>query len=336
MKTPLLSQIIPTLPTAIAAAFVLTSCSGEDPRVAPLQAEQEAALKGAIPPFLTLDAFESEIIPMQEDRVKINFKAKVKAAEDLFISDRRLEGDIHLMILKTSQTSGTDANIYGSMHAKRTMDKWDISHPDINSGMAQLGSPRGSFDARALVDGSDEMRKFFADLEAKQAELAKAEEEQARKNEEARLALLEEKRIAKEADKKKLTEATAVGKRYRGIIVESPGGNEVRQAVEIQFTSQSGVLITAELHNPDKPSHKQVFIGELVFEQQPDANRSNNRHYPIMLSPKQVSEEFMQDRLRIYFQECVLRLEPTDQGLEGEAYASLSNSKFSLRLLAVK
>jgi hypothetical protein len=273
---------------------------------------------------------------VKNERVKINFKAKVKTREDLFIADRRLDGEIQLMILKKSQASGAEANLYGSMLAKRTMDKWDISHPDIESGMAQLGRPRGSFDPRAMVDGSEDLKKFHEQREADRAEIAKAEEEQARKNEEASLALLEEKRLAKEANKKKLTEATAVGKRYRGILVQSPGASEVRQAVELQFTSQSGALITAELHNPDEPSHKQSFTGELVFEAQPDTQRSSDRQYPIILSPKQVSGKYIQDKFRIYFEECVLSLDLTDQGLQGEAYANRSNSRFGLRLQAAE
>lgn len=334
-----LRPIIPPLAFAslgLAAAFILPGCSGEDARVAPLKSEMEAHVKAAISPFLSLADLETEVIPVKENRVKISFKAKVKASEDLFIADRRIEDDRQLMILKKSQASGAEANLYGSMFAERMMDKWDISPADIESGMAQLGSPRGSFDPRAMVDGSPEMKQFFADREAERAALAKAEEEQARKSEEARLALLEEKRSAREATRKKLTEATAVGKRYRGILVQSPGSREVRQAVELQFTSQSGALITAELHNPDEPSHKQTFTGELVFEPEEEGNRSNERLYPIVLSPTQAKKERVseneRDRFRIYFEECVLKLGLTNEGLEGEATTKRYGIDFALRM----
>lgn len=229
---PFTHYFVPAL-IALAASFMLPGCSGEDARDAPPKSDMEAAAKAAIPPFLSLAAFDSEAIPVAENHVKINFKAKVKAAEDLFIADRFIDGDRSLMILKKSQSSGTEANLYGSMVASRTMDKWDISRPDIDSGMAQLGKPRGSFDSRAMIDGSDEMKKFLAQREAERAEMARAEEEQAKENEEARRAVLEEKKRAAEANRKRLINGTAVGKRYRGILVQSPGRNEVRQAVEL-------------------------------------------------------------------------------------------------------
>lgn len=334
-------EIILPLSVMLIALVMLPGCSSEDPQVAPLKSEIEANVKLALPPFLSLASFESEVIPVVENRVKINFKSNVKASEDLFITDRFLGDDRSQMILKQSQSAGSEMNLYGSVTAERNMDKWDFSRPQIDSGLAQLGSPRGAFDSRALVDGSEAFKNFFAEREAKRAEQVKIAEERERQNEEARIALLEKQRQEQEAVRKKLLEATAVGKRYKGILVESPGGSsETRQAVELQFTSQEKSLITAELHNPDEPSHKQTFTGELVFEQQPETNRSNNRHYPIILSPKQASRarvsENDRDRFRIYFEECILSLDLTDQGLEGEALTSKYGAKYGLRMQTVE
>lgn len=323
--------------TALAATFIFVGCSGEDERVAPLKADVEASLSAGMPPFLALASMETEVIPLVENRVKINFKAMVEPKEDLYIADRHYGEDRSLMVLKKSQAAGAEANLYGSMLAERTMDKWNISRPEIESGMAQLGSPRGSFDPRAMIEGSDKMKKFIAAREAELAERARAEKEQSRKSEEARLALVERERVEQEEIRKKLTEATAVGKRYRGMIVQSPGQSyEVRQAVELLFTSQSGALITAELHNPDQPEQKQTFTGELVFEPNEDSTKSGDGHHPIILSPKnpttrRVSEN-ERDRFRIYFEEGSVRLGLTGKGLEGKASTNRFNHQYSLRL----
>lgn len=325
------------LPVAKAAILsislsVLTGCSKEDERVAPLKSDMEASLKTALPAFLSLNELETEAISIGENRVKINFKAEAGSSDDLYIVDRYFSAEDRLPILRQSQKAGESVKIYGKMTAERIMDKWDISSPEIQSGMTQLGSPRGSFDPRAIIDGSPEMKKFLSDREAERARLVEAEEQRQRENEQARLALLEEKRRASEMRRKALTEATAVGKRYRGILVQSPGRSETRQAVEIEFTSQSGSLITAELHNPDEPTHKQTFTGELVFDPQDESGSSEDGQHPIILSPRQVSAKFMEDRFRIYFEQCVLRLDMNDDGLEGLAYANLSNSTFALRM----
>jgi hypothetical protein len=310
---------------------MLPSCSREDPRVAPSKSEIEAKIKTTIPPFLSVTSLENEVIPDAKYGLKINFKAKVKPLEDLYIQDRNTQGEFSMIILKVSQSNGTEARLYGSMYAERTMDQWNMSRPEIDSGLEQLGRPRGSFDSRAMIDGSDELKKFIADREAVLAEHARIDEENRKKSEEARIALIEEKRRENEAIQKKLIDATAVGKRYQGVLVQSPGSSETRQAVELEFTSQSGTSLSAVIHNPDQPAHKQTFTGELVFQTDPNPNREDNRHYPIMLSPKKV-EEYMNDRFRIYFEKCVVSLELTDHGIEGKAYAADSNSTFAIRL----
>lgn len=101
------------------ALLAIPGCSGEDQKVAPLKSEIESNVKIAIPPFLSLASLETEIIPIMENHVKINFKAKVRPMEDLYIDDRHMRGEAPMMILKKSQSPGTEAQLYGSMEAER-------------------------------------------------------------------------------------------------------------------------------------------------------------------------------------------------------------------------
>lgn len=195
--------------------------------------------------------------------------------------------------------------------------------------MTQLGAPRGSFDSRALIDGSEEMKKFIAEQDAAVAERARVEEEDRQKSENARLALVEQKRSEKEVARKRLLDATATGKTYEGFIQGTGNSTHIRQAIKLQFTSQSGALVSADIHNPDQPAHRQTLNGELVFE--PDSNQSNgdNRQYPILLSPKSTSE-YTNDKLDIYFEQYTMKLEIMAQGVEG--VAATRNHRYALRL----
>ncbi len=160
---------------AIAMPFLLPNCSKEkenekeNEKDAPLKSQMESTVKASIPAFLSMSKLETEVITVAQNRVEINFKANVSSSEPLYIEDGSLTHYTGPKILKESQSAGTETILYGSMLAERMMDKWEISHPTIDSGHDQIGRPRGSFGVNYVVEGSDEMNQLLADQKVERA-----------------------------------------------------------------------------------------------------------------------------------------------------------------------
>jgi len=308
---------------AFAAALLFIGCSGEDPRVAPLKDDIQSAVQIHVPPYVALVEMETEVIPVKEDQVKINFKAKVKVSEDLYIGAMYIAGEERFDTLKITQSAGTEEVLYGSLFAKRTMDKWDTTTPEFNSGLSRLGRPRGAFRASAVVEGSAAFKGKLKDIKEARAEEVRLQKENQRKNEEARLALIEKQKAEKAARRQKLLDAVAVGKSYEGTVDSNNSGQRGR--VELVFTKLSGFLIEAELSNPDDTSQKCVFSGEVIFD---DKQNQNSSGYNFVLSQKSKKPEDY-DILAIYWRNSTIYLSPTDEGLFG---VIKNNTTWNIRL----
>ena len=139
----------------LGAAFALAGC-GQSSQQSPPKQEVRDAVAAALPPFLSLDSIELEPISTGSESVKVNFKAIVVPKDDLFQVDREVDGTPRVILLKMVQASGTKDSLYGSLEAHHMMDKWTLDSPEIQIGLTQLGTPRGSFPPQSYVTGSDE------------------------------------------------------------------------------------------------------------------------------------------------------------------------------------
>lgn len=154
---------------AIASLISFIGCSGEDSHAAPPSDQLQSKLKSKIPPYLAIVEFKTEVIPVAGDQVKINFKATVRANEDLHEPDGYLEvGEQSYYVLKRCQSSGDETLLYGSIFAVRRVDNWDISDPEISSGLDGIGRPKKVFDDinskdKNLIEGSETYRKLLKD-----------------------------------------------------------------------------------------------------------------------------------------------------------------------------
>jgi hypothetical protein len=255
-----------------------------------------------------------------------------------------VEGTPKVTLLKVIQTAGTKASLYGSVEANRTMDIWTLESPQIQVGLEQFGAPRGAFPAQSYIAGSSEanaaLKEQAANAErqerARQAALEQREREQKaqqeretreqkerqEREEQARIAMEEQQKKEdeqrqkeEEAARQKLILATVPGTRYIGTISE----RDKRQRLRLVFTEQQGVLIRAEASNPDIPTEKQSFTGELVSNPQPE--KGSSVAYPIVMSPVETKTYFGGDNtLAFYYHPVSLKLRLTDTGLEGEAH----------------
>jgi len=339
------------------AAVLLSGCEKKN-QAPPKQMVQDALLAN-LPPYLSLDSIELESIPTGPESFKVNFKAIITPKEDLYQVDREVEGTPTVTLLKVIQTAGTEASLYGSLEAKRTMDLWTLESPQIEIGLQQFGLPRGTFPPHSYVIGSSEAsaalkqqaanaaeeeraRKLASERrererKAQQESEARERKERQEREEKARIAREEQLKIEEEQRKKeeeeyhqKLILATSAGTRYIGTISH---GDE-RQRLRLVFTEQDGVLIRAEASNPDRRGEKQTFIGELVFDPKPEKGKPDIV-YPIVLSPigKQdfPYDTFHGEVWRFYSQEGSLKLRlaaiGTTIGLDGEA--DMGGSMFS-------
>jgi len=118
-------------------------------------------------------------------------------------------------------------SLYGSVEARRTVDLWTLESPQIQTGLEQLGKPRGAFHAQSYVTGSsealaalkqqaatqrinDRSRSCFkatelerAGQEERQAREGKAREERQAREDKARKERQEQAKIAFEEQQKK-------------------------------------------------------------------------------------------------------------------------------------
>jgi hypothetical protein len=338
----------------LAAVFALAGC-GKSSKESPPKQQVQDTVAAVLPPFLTLLSIELEPISTGPESVKVNFKAITAPKEDLFQVDREVEGTPKVTLLKMVQASGAKLTLYGFVKASLTMDKWTLESPQIQIGLNQFGTTRGTFDAQSYVTDSSEAKVALkqqatnaelqqqakkAAFEQEERERIAREEQRAReeqslkeKQEQARIAFNEQQR--QEAEKQKAEEdavreklllATAPGKRYIGTITNG----DDRRRIHVVFTEQKGALISVEVSNPDNASEKRIFKGEVVSKpQQPDKNKPE-LDYPIMMSPVNSDYEplggrhISKDRNWYYFYHVAavpLKLRLSDSGLEGIAKA---------------
>ena len=347
----------------VIVSFALTGCGSTH---SPPKQQVQDTIAAALPPVLSLNSVELEPVSTGSESAKVNFKAIVTPKEDLHQVDREVEGTPRVTLLKVVQATGAKMSLYGSVEAHRMMDLWTLDSPQIQTGLEQLGKPRGAFPPQSYVTGSSEalaaLKQQAANAEAqrqaKEAALrqqaaeekaaaerreieekarAEREEKQRIAMEKQRAAIAEENRKAEEkrkaeeeAVRQKFLTATVAGTHYVGTLSH---GSEV-QSIRLVFTEQDNSLIRAEANNPDKPRWKQTFTGHLVLD--PKSGRGEpDVSYIISLSP--VGEQSINDSddpfagaWPFYTGNGSLKLRLTDTGLDGEA--QMGGSEYTIHL----
>lgn len=355
------------LAVVLVAACVLTGC-GRNSRQAPPKQQVQDAVAGGLPAAVALRSLELEPIATGPETVKVNFKAVVAASEDLYQAERDASGTSKVTLLKLVQAEGTQRSLYGFVLAHRLMDQWTLEAPQLQAGTQPFGKPREAFNAHAYVAGTAEASAALAAAERERlaqkaaveqleresvaqaerdgreqkarAEL-QAREDQARRERlaQARLAFEEQSRIEveqhKQADAQRQQEAAAA--RQRLVLATVPGArylgtktgyNASVQRVCLVFTEQKDVRIRAEVNNPDDPNEKRTFTGELRFVNKPPKDGATP--YAIVLDGLRIHKA-NPNRNSIYDRAISLRLQLTENGLEGIADAGLGET-FPVRL----
>lgn len=327
-------------------AFGLLGCSKSTVQSPPKQDVQNAVAV-ALPPFLSLDSIELEPISTGPESVKVNFKAIAAPKEALFQLDREVEGTPKVTLLKMVQAAGTKLTIYGCVKASLTMDKWTLESPQIQNGLNQFGTTRGTFDAQSYVTGSSEAKAALkqqttnAELQQQAKKAAFEQEESERIAREAQLEqarqVAEGKHLKDEEQRKKEEEsvrqkvllATVPGKRYVGTLSTAQSS----QRLSLTFTEQNGFLIRAQLSNPDISVESRVFTGEILAGHK---DPHDQKAHQIRMSPADggynATQDIMHKKIggtaldQFYFDQSrnwTVDIDLTETGLEGSTSGGL-------------
>lgn len=155
------------------ATTVLTGCGENAHRFPKRQAVQDT-VAAAMPSFLSLGDVVLEPISVGTERAKINFKAAATPKEDLYKVERSVLGTPKVTLLRLTQRKDTKLSLYGYVLAHRTLDKWTLAAPVIETGLDQLGNPRGAFGPESYVTDSNEASTAL-ELQKKNADMQEQE-----------------------------------------------------------------------------------------------------------------------------------------------------------------
>jgi len=273
------------------ASIFLASCNQE----AGISDQQVSDyIKIQIPPYLTVKSVTLQRLTAASQGVSVvqtyNFKLAGAPEEPLFVSasfdsiperdliskgfketsagNQLLEGGRNdlkgldqIQYLKQANQPSDTITIYGTVGARKMVDKVDFGGFSVASGLENLGKPKGSFPPTSLIVGSAAYNEVLDGVvRAQNAELAKirAAEQDKRVSDAAMLA-------AKQADdakrKRELLAATAAGAHYRGTwFIRSSS-----KIIDLEFTDQEmdGRILRAKFTLPDDPSQALEYEGYL-------------------------------------------------------------------------
>lgn len=157
----------------LALILCLSGC-GDSGKSGPPKSDVQAAVSLGLPPFLSMKGVETETISSGEDTVRVNFKATVAPKENLYLIERRVAGTPAITLLKLVQAENAESSLYGTLQARKVVDKWSLEKPVIQNGLEQFGSPKVAFDGLSFVNGSPEAERALREQTAN-AEKASAE-----------------------------------------------------------------------------------------------------------------------------------------------------------------
>jgi hypothetical protein len=263
----------------IVVGLPLTGCGGATKKLPPNQMVQDV-VSASLPPFLTLDAIESEAIPLGPEDVKVNFKATVTPKEDLCAVDREVEGTPKVTLLKVVQPAGTKSSLYGSVEGRRIVDRWTFSPPRLQVGFEQFGKPRGAFGAQSYISGSEAANAALKDQAAnaerierdRKAALLKQElERKAQEEEQARQEKARQDQLARDekARQDRAEQARIELEKQKAILAEQQRKEEEQRQKAEEAARQKLLLATApgirylgSMTSGDKSQHVRIVFTE--------------------------------------------------------------------------
>jgi hypothetical protein len=287
------------------ASILLTSCN-QDSGISDQQISDY--IKTQIPPYLSVKSLTLERVAASPSGIAAqlyNFKVAATPEEPLFAStafDFTAKQDLISKGLKeipsgnllfsgspydfkgldqvqylkqVNQTSDT-ITIYGTVGARKMVDKVEFGAFTVASGLENLGKPKGSFPPSSLIVGSAAYEEALNNVvKSQKEELAKAQTAEAEKR--ASDAAMQAAKQADEAKRKReLLAATASGARYRGTwFVQSSS-----KIIDMEFIDQEmdGRILRAKFTLPDDPSQTLEYEGYLE-----PRNSQNDPRGPVRL-----------------------------------------------------
>ena len=169
--------------------------------------------------------------------------------------------------LKQVNAASDSVTIYGSIAARKIVDRTEFGGFNVASGLDNLGKPRGSFPPDALVIGSPAYKAALDSvLDAQNKELARQQEVE------------REKKAGHERRKADLLKATAPGARYEG----TWSGQATSRIFDLEFVDQKmdGKILQVKMTLPDDPKQVVEYQGYIEFS---DEVLQNDHKYPIRL-----------------------------------------------------
>jgi hypothetical protein len=254
-------------------------------------------IKTQIPPYLSVNnvALEKMFSGSQGEigLQTYNFKVSAASREPLFVeeqfdsapkqdliskglTERKSDGGV--FSVKTYDFKGTDQihylkqvnppsdpiSIYGSVTARKIVDKVEFGGFSIASGLQNLGKPKGSFPPDSLIVRSPAYEEALsAIVKSQKEEVAKEQaSEEAKRASEARLLAAQQAELAKK--KNELLTATTPGTRYRGAWFAGSSS----KIIELEFIDQQmdGRILRAKFTLPDDPTQVIEYEGYLVAD----------------------------------------------------------------------
>ncbi|NLY01588.1 MAG: cell envelope integrity protein TolA [Rhodopirellula sp.] len=241
-------------PVLVILSFTLSGC-GKGSSTSPPRPQVQDAIAAALPPFLSIETVDIEPIATGSESAKVNFKAIVSPKEDLCRVVREVEGNPSITLLKVAQAAGTKLSLYGSVEGRRTMDLWTLESPHIQTGLDQLGKPKGDFQGEAYVTGTNEAATALkqqaanaeAERQAKEAALrekAAEEKAEAERREIARKAEAERLEMEEKAQAERDEKQRREMEEQRAAIAEENRKSEEKRKAEKEAARQNVLLAT--------------------------------------------------------------------------------------------
>lgn len=285
--------------TFILFLLTLSSC-GYNSR--PKTKQLEDIISAEIPTFTSLEKIKFDFNEVSDNQIKANFKATVKAKEDLFaeIKDSKLDQ----LVIDKVNGEGKKSELYGYVVGTQRSKKWDLWTPVFESGLEHLGLPKGKFEPTIIVKNSQAYTDTLAEEELKKREIAKLEEK---------------KRQAKQL---RIEAAKAIFKKdavFSGKLI----WKNLSQPIQIKIASIVGSTYIVECSNPQQESVSQIFEGKIVDQAGESTKLVLNSRFP-----QQMGAEVWE----LYKRNTSLVLVPTEVGIDGNANTDHHRYKYQVVL----
>ncbi len=313
---------------AVVLVLAFSGCGKQSTE--PSRADIHAAVAKALPPVLSLEKLDYDIIGTSPESLTIKFKAEAKARENLCRPVQELLNEA--VLLEVVHAANESVVLYGATEAQKQVDRWSFGPVRFDNGLSNLGSPQSSYPPGSVMEGTEDAKRaieahdaFVAQKTREYEEMLAREEERIR-NEKAAIKAAQEAekaRLAKEQSERlaAVTKALAPGTNFRGTVSNS---RDI-QNVSFMVDSLDGLHMVATLTNLDLPGVAQTFAG--MVEPGPKVLGQ----YTIILKPTG-NQSFDDKNVWIIFRsDGELKLSSSASGLEGKG--NFRGYRFDLKLM---